>query len=548
MLNITREEFRDIYQGLPIVASEDLFYTKPSSEAQLLMEYLPSKLWRLNNLYTVVDKHGNQVRFNMNKSQHIVYAASLRHPRIIILKSRQQGISTLWLVSFFDDGLTKRNFSIGLMAQGQDESSTLLTRTKLLWQELSPAVKAYLELGVISDNVKEFSFNNGASIFIRTSFRSTTLQRLHISEMGKIANKSPDKAQETKTGTLQALAPGNVGVIESTAEGDNLFKTMWDNAVLFSHHRTDKDFMPIFLSWLDDPDCNVEQDQTVNPHVQKYFDELEKSLKRRLTRTQKNFWVVQYRELGDKIYQEYPSTPVEAFMATKNGAYYAKLYMENVKGLSREKSDLFDKNLDVQLAVDLGMNDTNVLTPFQTYVDEEFRVIGEYYDSGQSIKFYCEWIKDQPWFRNLRHVILPHDAEVKELTSGKKRIEVFEEELAFDKDGAPTNIYFTVLPRTEVNDGIDAVRSALTNLWIDPACEYLISCFVNYRKEWDEKRERWRNKPEHDEYSNGADSLRYMAVGAERTKAPRGHDRSDHDNRNFGGNDGSRRTSKGFDV
>lgn len=514
MLSITQNEFREIYDGLPILENEALFYNQPTSDIEILTTYLPSKLWRLNNLYTIVNKHGKQVKFKMNKSQHKVYAASLRHPRVIILKSRQQGISTLWLVSFFDDAITRRNFSIGLMAQGQDEASTLLERTKLLWTQLDGAVKQYLNINIASDNTKEFSLTNASSIFIRTSFRSTTLQRLHISEMGKIANKYPEKAQETKTGTLQALAQGNTGIIESTAEGDNLFKSMWDNAMMYNSDLTPKDFLPVFLSWLDDPDCTVEKEQIINEHARKYFYELELELGIELTQEQKNFWIVQYRELGDKIFQEYPSTPIEAFMATKNGAYYAQLYMTWVKTEKREVEKLYDKNLAVQLAVDLGMNDTNVLVPFQTY-HEQYRILGEFYDSGQDIKYYCDWIKKQVWFKNLTHVILPHDAEVKELTSGKTRTEVFEEELEFHEDGTPTGIYFTVLPRTGVNEGIEQVRQMIKNLWVDKVCEYLIKCLVNYSKEYDEKRERWRDKPNHNEYSNGADAIRYMAVGAE---------------------------------
>ena len=194
MLNITKEEFLDIYAGLEICNYVDLFYSEPKNKQELFFMYMPSKLWRLNNLYTIVDKDGNEVIFRMNRSQHKVYAASLRHSRIIILKSRQQGISTLWLVAFFDDAITRKNFSIGLMAQGLDEASTLLERTKFLWDKLHPEVKRHFKVTLDKDNTQEFSLSNKAKIFIRTSFRSTTLQRLHISEMGKIANKNPDKA------------------------------------------------------------------------------------------------------------------------------------------------------------------------------------------------------------------------------------------------------------------------------------------------------------------------------------------------------------------
>lgn len=541
MLSITKEEFLEIYKGLPICESVDLFYSTPKTDAEIKNIYLPSKMWRLNNVYNIVDKMGKKVRFRMNKSQHRAYATALRHPRVIILKSRQQGISTLWLVSFFDDAVTKPNLSIGLMAQGQDEAETLLERTKTLWDSLDHNVKFHLAVDIKKDNTKEFSLTNGSSIFIRTSFRSATLQRLHISEMGKIANKYPEKAKETKTGTLQALAQGNTGIVESTAEGDNMFKEMWDNAVSYSGSITPKDFMPLFLSWVDDPDCVVERDQQITYKHEKYFKEVEAQLGIKLTRQQKNFWVTQWRELGDSIYQEYPSTPLEAFTANKSGNYYAHLWFVWVQGYKREIPNLYDPNLQVQVAIDLGMNDTNVIGAFQTY-QEEFRIFDEYADSGQDIKFYCDWMKERPWFENLTHVILPHDSEVKEMTSGKKRIDVFEEELKYHKDGRETGITITQLEKTSsVNDDIEQVRQMIKWLWIDPMCEYVKSCFLNYKKQWDDKRNRFRDKPEHDEYSNGADMVRYIVKGAWRGTRMKKPPRSDSASRRVA-------RERGFDV
>lgn len=515
MLSISKEQFKEIYGGTRLIGYIDLFYTDPGSDEELYRDYLTSKLWRLNNLYTIVNKHGKRVRFKMNLAQHKVYAASLSHPRLVILKSRQQGISTLWLVSFFDDAVTNSDFSIGLMAQGQDEASTLLERTKILWDTLSPVVKRYFKLSISKDNTKEFSLSNGSNIFIRTSFRSTTLQRLHISEMGKIANKSPDKAQETKTGTLQAIAPGNTAVIESTAEGANMFKDMWDDAIKYSDQQSRKSFFPVFLSWLDDPDCVDDSLQHIRkPHAD-YFADIEKQTGRKLTDQQKNFWVAQWRELGDKIYQEYPSTPLEAFMVTKDGTYYAKLYLEHVKLGKREKADLYDKNLDVQVVVDLGMNDTNVLGVWQ-YYNKEFRLIDEVYDSGQKISYYTDILKTKPYYRNITRLVLPPDATVRELTSGKTREEVFTEELTGDEAvDRLDSLDVEVLPKESVNEGIEAVRGLILNLWVNPFCEYLIECFYNYTKEWDDRhgKGRWRDKPLHDEYSNGMDMVRYAARG-----------------------------------
>lgn len=504
MLAIDKPKFLSLYENKPIINNIDLFYNTPKNNDELIKDYLISKLWRLNNLYTIIDKHGNKVRFVMNLSQHRVYAALLYHPRLIILKSRQQGISTFWLVDFFDDLCFKKNLSIGLMAQGQDEASTLLERVKLLWDEFPITIKQLLGLSVVEDNTKRLALSTGSKIFVRTSFRSTTLQRLHISEMGKIANNYPKKAKETKTGTLQTIAAGNPVVIESTAEGDNMFKSMWDQSITNVNEISSKDFYPVFLSWLDDPTCVEEKEQFIDDKAFKYFEKIEAELNRVLTPQQKNFWVMQYRELGDDIYQEYPSTEEEAFMVNREGAYYAHKYLVHVIKQKRVVENLFDRNLEVQIAVDLGMHDTMVLTVFQDYNDST-RIIDEVYDNGEDVKYYCDILKEKPYYLNITHIILPHDAQVKEMTSGITRHEAFELEMP--------NAYCTILPKISIADGINAVRDLLNRLWIDKRCTYLRSCFLNYTKEFDEKHNRWKNKPLHNEYSNGADSVRYVALG-----------------------------------
>ncbi|MCI4435347.1 MAG: hypothetical protein JHC33_00870, partial [Ignisphaera sp.] len=91
------ELFRKIHGAVP---DEEIFTRNPQTEEELWTRFMVSKLWRLNNLYTITDKMGELVRFDMNPAQHKVFRASLLHPRILVLKSRQQGISTLWLVSF----------------------------------------------------------------------------------------------------------------------------------------------------------------------------------------------------------------------------------------------------------------------------------------------------------------------------------------------------------------------------------------------------------------------------------------------------------------
>ena len=516
MLRITEALFDELYPDL--AGLYDLFNEPipPGTDRDTFeRHYLSSKLWRLNNVYTVVDKSGNPVTFCMNAAQHRVYAASRQHPRVIILKSRQQGISTLWLVSYFDDAVFGEHLSIGLMAQGTDEATTLLERVKLLWERLDGDIKKFVGTVVIKDNTKEYGFNNKCTIFIRVSFRSTTLQRLHISEFGKIANNNPQRAKETKTGTLQALAPGNTGIIESTAEGTNEFKTMWTAAVaaVQSGQMTSKDFFPVFLSWLNDPDCVQEVDQAIDNEAEQYFRELEDELAIVLTKEQKNFWITQRRELAGDIYQEYPATPEEAFAASRDGTYYSRKYNESCVRKGGLVKGLYDPNLETDVFFDIGVDDYCVMLWVQ-YYRGVYRIVHEYWNDGYDLEFYVDVVGEVGMpVTALRY---PHDITVRQAAGGRatggrarRRIDIVSDYIRHNK----LNYKTAIIPKSGVADGIELVRAMIPNMQIDPKCTYVISCLNNYSKEWDNKLQQWKTTPLHDEYSHGADVLRQVAVG-----------------------------------
>jgi len=504
-LAISPQQFKEIY-GTAVDIS--VFKREATSDEDFVTHYLASKLWRLNNLYTIVDKDGNRIRFRMNYAQHVVYAASLQHPRLIILKSRQQGISTFWLISFLDDAMVMTDINVGLMAQGKSEASTLLKRTKLAWDEFDDSIKNFLSMRLQRDNTEEVGFSNGATLFIRTSFRSATLQRLHISEYGKIAKATPERAKETKTGTLQAIRPGNTVVIESTAEGDNDFKQMWNQAIAAEKKVqrlglpafAGKDFKPVFLSWLNDPDCVSETYEEASLTQEQYFTELGAKTGKVLTQEQRNFWIAQYRELGDAIYQEYPGTAEEAFTKVNDGSYYGTLYQTHVIAKGNHRPNLYDKNLPVHVAMDLGVNDMFVLVYFQVWRGE-WRIIDEYMNTGEGLEFYVKHMQDSPYTIDV--VICPHDIRVTELGTGKSR-------LARLRELGVTNI--RVLPRLPIIDGIERVRAMIPKLFIDEKCTYINGCFQNYSKEWDDKHGTWKAKPLHDNWSHGADCVRGMAL------------------------------------
>lgn len=514
-LKITKAQFDEFYPGLKLYSY--IFWKEFETDKQFIEEYLSSKLWRLNNLYSIINKNGEAISFVMNWSQHKVYAAHLEHPRLIILKSRQQGISTLWLISMFDDAIFEENINVGLMAQGADETQTLLERVKFTWDNLDVSIKNHLGIANDKDNAKAFSFTNNSTIFIRTSFRSATLQRLHVSELGKIANKYPEKAKETNTGTLQAISAGNTVILESTAEGENMFSIKWDKAYGHEGPHAPKDFKAVFLPWWQDPDCVSDVKEYQSPEIKKYFDELEQVIGVEITVKQRNFWIMQKRELDDSgkdadIFQEYPATPEEAFAGKREGAYYIKQYNTHIRGKDRLIENLFDSNLVVDVVMDLGMNDDFVLGFWQFYNMQE-RLVHEYKNSGEGLEHYTnymfKWAEEHG--ATIDWTICPHDIKVRDLSAEggitrKQRL----------RELGVTRIQ--VVDKSRINAGIEAVRRMIPNVYIDKSCEYVDKCLKNYSKEYDDKILTWKDKPLHNEWSHGADMVRMRAMSKSQYK------------------------------
>ena len=509
IIKIPEETFNEFYPQLK--GHYGFFNSKvPAGISKKKFEnnYLKSKLWRLNNIYTVINKEGEQQIFRMNYAQHYIYSESKKHARLIILKSRQQGVSTFWLVSFFDDALFSPNLNIGLMAQGTDEASMLLERTKFLWESLSLDIKKFLNVELEKNNTKEFAFTNNSTIFIRVSFRSTTLHRLHISELGKIANENPKRAKEVRTGTLPALGKNNTGIIESTAEGKNMFKDMWDSSTLvkYSGQKTVKDFHPVFLSWLDDPDCQINEKQTITEEANKYF----KNINSLISEKQKNFWIAQRRELGDEIYQEYPATPEEAFIISRDGTFYARQFHEFVVKKNKIQENLYDENLPLDVYFDLGVDDYTVMIFVQWYKGE-WRFVDEYFNNGYAIFHYLEYLENSKY--RPRALRFPHDVRIRELGNkkygglAKSRLDIIREWGTKNK----ATWHVDVLARNSLENGIEATRLMIPNMFIENTCKYTIECFLNYSKEWDEKLESWKKTPLHNVYSHGADAIRLVA-------------------------------------
>ena len=189
-----------------------------------------------------------------------------------------------------------------------------------------------------------------------------------------------------------------------------------------------------------------------------------------------------------------------SFDAPLVGAYYGD-------GMSRALQDKrignvpWEPKLRVHTAWDLGVGDSTAIWFFQVY-QHEIRIIDFYENNGEGLPHYIKVLSQKDYVYD-RHYA-PHDIEVRELTSGKARIDV----------ARSLGIRFTVVKQHSVEDGIEAVRNLLPRCWFNyDRCERGVEALRQYRKDFDEKKRVFRDKPMHDWSSHAADAFRYLAWG-----------------------------------
>jgi len=409
-----------------------------------------------------------------------------------------------------DSCLFNKDYSAGIIAHNLEDSKKIFrTKVKFPYDGLPEGIKNTVKAD--NDRSGEYVFSNGSSISVSTSYRSGTLQFLHVSEYGKVAAKNPEKAVEIKTGAFEAVPLDGVIVIESTAEGnggDFFDQVTSARKIQDSGKKLSKmDYKFIFEPWWANPDYVLDDHVILTEEDTKYFDDLKvKGID--LTLDQKQWYVGKLATQGDKMKREYPSTPDEAFETAIEGAYYAE-EMRKIRKESRITKIPIEEGLEVHTFWDLGRNDKNAIW-FMQQLGKEYRFIDYHENSGESLGYYAQVLKDKKekhGYTYGKHY-LPHDVEVTELSreDNKSRKRILE-----SKGVSPV----VVVPRiSDINEGIGLVRQILPYCWFDEErTAEGVKCLDNYQHEWDEKNAVFRNHPLHNWASNGADAIRQFAQG-----------------------------------
>tara|TARA_R110002050_G_scaffold120923_2_gene239238 strand:+ start:21072 stop:22388 length:1317 start_codon:yes stop_codon:yes gene_type:complete len=191
-------------------------------------------------------------------------------------------------------------------------------------------------------------------------------------------------------------------------------------------------------------------------------------------------------------------TPVE-------GAYYGS----QINKAHKEKRILDNIAVDPLLPVytgwDLGMDDATTIWFVQLFRNE-VRIVNYYENSGEGLPHYARELHMWAAKRDVTYAkhFAPHDIKVRELGTGKSRIET----------ARSLGLKFTTVKKLPIIDGIEAVRNLLPRCWFSKNDSYAgIEALKGYHKEFDSSKGVFRKSPVHDSNSHGADGFRTLAVG-----------------------------------
>ena len=189
------------------------------------------------------------------------------------------------------------------------------------------------------------------------------------------------------------------------------------------------------------------------------------------------------------------------FLIFTEGSYYAN-ELRRVRDEDRLTTVRYDRSKGVVTSWDLGVGDSTAII-FSQFIGAEGHIIDYYEASGAGLEHYVKILQDKGYVYE-QH-IFPHDVRVRELGSGKSRIEMLE-------DLGVHNI--EIAPQLLIDDGIQQVRTLLDKCYFDEGnTEKLWDALNNYSRDWDENGKTWRMRPKHDWSSHACDSMRYLAVG-----------------------------------
>lgn len=341
---------RNNYRYWHLYSHEDGYFRK-----------LSSRRW-IERYVRIKDKNANIHPLILNPAQRRLMAKILRMirankpVRIVILKARQIGFSTLIQAIFFEQLMRRSEVRALVVAHRKDTASHLLEMSHTMRRKLpkeNPKLPPW-EFKLDSKSRMRIKWQRPFNTEIEITSAEVdepghgdTCQLVHNSEVARWS-----EAQRKVKGIMQICPalPGTMAFDESTANGDtgyfrdNFWRAWEENELPLDSPERTTSWMGMFFPWYEDPgyrwtktygvgrtlsDAQIEQ-------IDETLDEEEKMLlKRKYYERHVGWRYVDHDQLLwrrikirddlanslEDFHEQYPATPEEAFLASGHPAY-----------------------------------------------------------------------------------------------------------------------------------------------------------------------------------------------------------------------------------
>lgn len=267
------------------------------------------------NILSVVNKEGEQVPFRLNDGQKLVHRQLERQLkeqgkiRALILKARQVGISTYVEGRFFWKITQTRNANAFVLSHLAESTNSIFNMVRMFYDNVphkafKPNLSSQSAATLVFDEINS-RYRVGTARSTQTG-RGQTNRFVHGSEVAFYP-----QGADIVAGLLQTVGgSGSEVILESTANGAG----GWFYDQVMKSLRGETDWITCFVPWF----AMAEYRAKVRPYFERSREEEQLAEKYNLSDEQLQFRRNKIDELGgfDLFKQEYPTTPLEAFLTS----------------------------------------------------------------------------------------------------------------------------------------------------------------------------------------------------------------------------------------
>lgn len=307
---------------------------------QDLYNNISNPRWRLNNLYYIVDKKSNLIKFNENSIQKRINDVDSN--RKIILKARQFGVTTQESLKQLDAVLFRKNFTACVLAHEDDGIAKIFQKPRLAYDLMHASLKPEIARGGGSKYEMFFPKNN-SRFYCDLESRGDTINWLHVSEAAFM-----DK--ERLNATLQAVPLDGIVTIETTANGlDNHFYELWTDEL--------SPYKKLFYPWFFHDEYKLPFDGIYKPteEEKEFINKVKRLYKHDITKEQIAFRRFKQSELKHVFTQEYPEDDTSCFIHSGRNVVDQELFTSLINE-TKPPIEVIESSVEIYHKRDLKKN------------------------------------------------------------------------------------------------------------------------------------------------------------------------------------------------